>query len=130
MQWWWFFTCAYNYAWIFLFININAKMPKWFFKSIIHVFLHDHFLHMWLASQVRNFEPNEYRKLPQLFNKGVISLLVLCIKISKLWNFHIFIFSSNWPNKHAVAYKEARFLLYNFFEINCIFLFIPFCIHL
>ncbi len=103
MQWWWFFTCAYNYAWIFWFININKKMPKWFLKLIKHVFLHDHFRHMWLASWVRNFEPNEYKKLPQWFNKGIISLVVLCIKLSKLWNFHIFIFSSSWPNKHVVA---------------------------
>jgi hypothetical protein len=84
---WWFFTCVHNCAWIFLFVRETQKMKNGLLKSIKHVFSHYYFLHMWHASKSSNFELSEYKKGTKLFNKGIISIVVICFKNFKTLKF-------------------------------------------
>jgi len=81
----------------------QKKCKNGLLQSIKHVFSHYYFLHMLHAFKVRNFESSEYKKVAKLFNKRIISLVAFCFKISILWNFMWFSFSSNWHNEHVVA---------------------------
>jgi hypothetical protein len=81
----------------------HRKCKNGLLKSTKHVFSHYYFSHMWHTYKIWKFEPNGYKKVAKLFNKGIISLVALCFKISRLWNFHVILFSSNWHNEYVVA---------------------------
>jgi hypothetical protein len=63
----------------------HKKCKNELLKSTKHNFSHYYFLHMWRAFKVRNFEPNGFKKVTKIFIKEIISLVVVCFKISRLW---------------------------------------------
>jgi hypothetical protein len=59
----WLFMSKWHKWWVLLnYIVVRVKSWKSCF-GIMHVFLHDYFMHMWFAPRARNFEPNEYKQL-------------------------------------------------------------------
>jgi hypothetical protein len=97
MCYWWFFTFIHNCVGIFGFIAKNVKSFKksqnefqWITK---HVFWQVYFLHMWFASKVRHFEPNEHNFLSMVKKMRPLpcSLFVQNFKILKFLNDSVFL---------------------------------------
>jgi hypothetical protein len=43
------------------------------------------------------------KQVAKLFDEGIISLVALCFKIERIWNFNVIFFSSNWHNEYVVV---------------------------
>jgi hypothetical protein len=127
MWWWWVFTFIHNYAWIFLFIARNTKIPKNEFQwTTKHVFWQDYFLHMWPTLKARHFDPIEHNFFVKWLKKWVLFLVVFSFKISRFWNLCVIWFLIKFIYWTCPFIEGGMFFLYKKFEINYMTLCIPF----
>jgi len=109
-----------------LMLEMQKKSQNEFQWIIKHVFWQYYFLHMWPTSKTKHFWTHLTFFFIKWFKKWILCLVAFFFKISKLLNFCMIWFFIEFIQWTWTFIESDMFLLYKFFEINCMILCIPF----